>query len=702
MASELRSMFSINLDPQEVKSRTDALCSSGMLVCLPSGELRIAEHALREFENGRKVSKEAEEIVKRKFVAILHEDCRALDSEATWGHFSDLCLLPLVREMGARTYEMLSATKVELDGTTSFPKFLERYPEDIRSALQRAIVRFLDPKDVDIRSYVLLHLNAHFLLEASSLTEDTLHRLGRLAELKPTFIVFIDTNFLFSILGLHDNPANYSATALLDLIPRLPGTVSVKLYVCAPTLDETRRVIDAHRESLRGLRFPPNVSGAIGIGQLSGIAMRFVEECRRSRRSLSADEYFRPYLTSLLRIVREKGVELYNDDLDKLKSEQGVIDDVLQRRDYEQERYGSRAKTYEELMHDVVLWHCAARKRTARVESPVDAKYWVATIDFRLLGFDAFKLKERPEDVPVCVHPAVLMQMLQFWVPRTPQFEEAIVASLRYPFLLYGFDPAAERATIRILESLARFENVGDLSQDTIARVLMDQALRGRLAKENDVEKRVEIVQSVIAEESASARIERDEARSALEEAKRRAEELEAEAAKGARVVTELKEVVDKGQLAAEGLKRELAEEQEARRSLERRLSEVEDARRQELVAREVRQDRIRLGWRWGMCGILAAGAGGLGGAWLLSRGTRATGLGQREFWSVAVAWWTLLVIGWAWWVGRSGASHSAVAKWAPFRKFREVSAWVFYVLGVVVLGALGNAAWDWIKVLRK
>jgi len=68
--------------------------------------------------------------------------------------------------------------------------------------------------------------------------------------------------------------------------------------------------------------------------------------------------------------------------------------------------------------------------------------------------------------------------MLQFWLPRTVQFEEAIVASIKYPIFFYEYEAETEKTTIRILEVLSRFEGVGGLPKETITRVLVDDALR--------------------------------------------------------------------------------------------------------------------------------------------------------------------------------------------------------------------------------
>jgi hypothetical protein len=78
--------------------------------------------------------------------------------------------------------------------------------------------------------------------------------------------------------------------------------------------------------------------------------------------------------------------------------------------------------------------------------------------------------------------------------------EEAMIGSMRLPFLFQEFDANAEKA-IHILEALGRFSNVGDLSKETISPILMKDVLRQKLSTESDIKKQVELVREALIEE---------------------------------------------------------------------------------------------------------------------------------------------------------------------------------------------------------
>ena len=302
--------------------------------------------------------------------------------------------------------------------------------------------------------------------------------------------VFVDTNFLFSLLGLHVNPADDVVRALHELIDNMPSRVDVKLYMLPCTMDEARETIARYEDRLSSFYLSRRIAEAIRQGRinLSGISATYVQEAYEGGQRISAKDYFAPYLKDFIGVARSKGVEIFNVSLDELRMSQEVIDDVADQLAWEQNRPQDRRKSYETLLHDMMLWHFARGQRPSRIDSPLDACAWVATIDYGLLRFDAFKHRRTPQEPAVCLHPTVLLQILQFWVPSSESLEAALMASLRP--VPPRFDSAAEQVTVRIISSLSRFEEIDDLSLETITNVVLSDAVRGRIAKAKGAEGR--------------------------------------------------------------------------------------------------------------------------------------------------------------------------------------------------------------------
>ena len=151
----------------------------------------------------------------------------------------------------------------------------------------------------------------------------------------------------------------------------------------------------------------------------------------------------------------------------------------------------------------MILWHFVSDQRPNYIESPIDSRDWILTVDYRLIGFDEYKQKHAGSKITLCLHPTSLIQLLQFWVPRTKEFEEAMLGSMRLPFLFQEFDAEAERTSLRILKGLGRFEGRDDISAQTITSVILNEGLRARLLtkKTGDGETEIALIRDALVEE---------------------------------------------------------------------------------------------------------------------------------------------------------------------------------------------------------
>ena len=197
----LKTSFQADLDIAKARSHLNTLCSRGVLVCLQEERFKIAESFLNKYEKDIRDAEQLEKAVEDLFIELINQHCPSLDAKTTWKQFNENFLAPFIREVGANTYELLSEGNIKLH-PARFERFLKTFPEECHADFNEAVEAFLDPKNLQVRSYVLRSLNAYFFIEASSLKEETLEALVKFAGSKPTFYIFVDTNFLFAILGL--------------------------------------------------------------------------------------------------------------------------------------------------------------------------------------------------------------------------------------------------------------------------------------------------------------------------------------------------------------------------------------------------------------------------------------------------------------------------------------------------------------------
>jgi hypothetical protein len=662
----LRDQFQIEIPDCSFDEALRALVDQGDAIEAGDARFRISDPTLLRCQAEVAGAVDLEDRVREQFQKQLSLICPSLDGTRAWNAFVQEFLIPTVKDLGAGAYEILTDRRLPV-GLSRIDDFTRQFSAEFSVDLTNFLRGFLDPSNPSVRRFVLRTLNALFVVHAGGLDKKTIERLSESARAFSATL-FFDSNVLFSLLGLHENPADSSSRALLDLVHKLSTSVPVKLRVLPPTLDEMKRVMRASQEALLELRISPTLlQSAIAVG-ISGITAKYLALAAGRKQNVAPTDYFEPYLKNLLTILHGHGVELFNEDLSKYGVEQDVIDDILERQTFEAQRYSNRAKSYEQLRHDMVLWHFVKDKRPLRPESPIDAEYWIVTADFRLLGFDAYKHRKITSDVPICMHPIALIQLLRFWVPMDEELETALFNAIRLPTVVAPIDTDAERISLQILNALSTFENIGDLPQETVTRILLNDALRQRLAAEKDISKQIELVRDALIDENR------------LSEAK-----LQAERTRSAALQTQTKM-----------LEGEVTNQSQQIDALQTQLQrEISRAQEQTVLALEIKSqvDKLILAkseqvQRAKFCEIAALSACAIPAAWymLAHFGASHTFLGTICG-GAALVWYLVFRF--------VGARLQHVAKWPTFEKFSKHSGTVIFTL----LAGIGtNAAWELLK----
>jgi hypothetical protein len=502
----VRDNYDTHIDNEKVKKQIEKLCSSKALIKIDTETFLLSETELNSFNSDISKYEETELKVKLEFLEIVKKECNKEEQTIiTWELFNNELLIPILYEFGAKTYELITGQGIKLESNHRFKKFLSKFPAERHVIIKDAIIDFLNPQNPLVRGLILRKLNAYFFLEAIKLPTTAIDKINFASKKQVTFKVFVDTNFLFSFLGLHENPSNEAAKTLLDTITRIDNKVKIKLYITPLTIDETKKVIINEERKLTNLR-PTQVLSNVAVNHISnGFAKKYFEECIKSNQSIKASDYFEPYLNNLIKVLREKGVEIYNDNkFEKYTTDQRVIDDILDQQKLEETQFKNKPhllKSYEKLEHDFVLWHFVNDLRPSYVESADEAGAFITTVDFRFINFDNYKRKKKRLKIPVCIHPTNLIQILQLWIPRDEEFDIAVLSNLRFPFLFTEFDADTELTTIRIIEQLSRYENVNDLKEDTVTSILFNQALRQKIQANDDKIKDTGLIKDAIIEE---------------------------------------------------------------------------------------------------------------------------------------------------------------------------------------------------------
>lgn len=334
------------------------------------------------------------------------------------------------------------------------------------------------------------------------LDKQTIEYLTSASDKKPVFKIFVDTNFLFSILELHDNPSNESALRLKNIINQLENYIDIKLYVLPITIEETRRVLKAVHEQLQGIPISKNIAESLLEIDITGISKKIAESVNSNGRTINSNDFLTPYISNLKDILKHKNILIFGEDLETLRNDQKIISEALEHQSYFnlKRKENEKFKSYESVEHDVVIREFAKRKRENNISNVLEAIYWILTIDYKFIAYDNYKNKS--DDIQICIHPINLIQILQFWIPRNDEYESAILSNLRMPFLFHEFDKNTELITINIITRLNRFKDVSDLPTEVVTKVLIDEALREKIKDNSGEEEIIDLIENIIIKEN--------------------------------------------------------------------------------------------------------------------------------------------------------------------------------------------------------
>lgn len=721
ICDSVRTDFGIQIELAAIEEVLRQLVALERIVERREDEYQLRQTEIARLETDLESCQETEALAKEFFEEQYAEVFGDDPVSAAWSEFNSRVLLPLVAHYGAETYDIVTARN--LSSQEPLPdQLLSAYAEDEREDVRHVAAGFLDPKNPNVRAYVLGLLTSYFMVEACGLSEETLDGLRELGHGRVEFSLLLDTNFVVSAFGLNEEPANEAAAAVLRLIASedLQRRVDVRLRILPLTYTEVRHLLEGTAAGLRGVAISRSVAEGIRGARVSSIVRSYIEVALHSRERLSAQDYFRPYIDGLTATLASLGIEVQRDQrLDGYPMQEFVIDEVEELLAREESLPPYKRKNRSTLEHDVILWTYALDKRPSVVESPADAKFWVLTQDYRLINYDRRMYQQQGASLPICVHPTRITQLLAFWVPRSDQVDEILLSALRLPLASETLDLSSEDAALSIIQMLSRFEDADDMPPEVVSAVLRSQSLLDRLEGSQNEEEQAEFIREAVNEESrqwireqeervakAQAVIDDREQRICELEELRKADEVE-NTAKGAEIdertatVATLTEQIRQQKEKIAQQERDISEQaamvtrQEERLAEQDRLGDETQTKVATLESawRAERSANRRRGFVW--LRLVLPMAVTVIASICVGRAARVCGLTTDWDWRLFAVVFALGATGVVWLARRSGSHVEEFDNWPFFRGFSKAVAWITAAFAAVFLSAVGTMVYE-------
>ena len=239
LTAEIKSSIDRNIFNKQI----EVLLSNKSLLSLGRGLLTLSDEkyddCLRQFHKQSEIDSSTYNL----FLTICNRRLPSLPAGEIWEDFVENLLLPVIKQIGAKTNEWISGKhKFNMDDYPQHQTFINKYGE-FSSQLSKAIFEFLDFQNEYVKQFILSQRDAYFFVQATSLETKDVEAIYKNAKTQTNLKIFVDTNFLLTLLDLHDNPSNEATYSLLDLVKEVQNKVRIKFYILPVTVAELQNLL---------------------------------------------------------------------------------------------------------------------------------------------------------------------------------------------------------------------------------------------------------------------------------------------------------------------------------------------------------------------------------------------------------------------------------------------------------------------------
>jgi len=339
--------------------------------------------------------------------------------------------------------------------------------------------------DTDRTRYIAQLADGAFNFYALGVPSDLANQLRHgLSELT----LFLDTNFLFGILGLHYHSQVDVSNDLIRAIKKY--NLPFKLRFHEATDQEMRATIDHYGTILRSRVWTQSLSRAgVKSHNLSGIEQKFHE--KNSNQSVDVDEFLRPY-EHFDQLLVKQNIKIFRPHENR---EQEKSDLFHEYKEFLENR-GRSDKQYGTIMHDVTVLEETRRLRRD-TKSSLEAGALIVTCDYYLYQFD--QAYSRRNNHRACVLlPNIFWQILRPFIPADENFDKAFAETFALPeFRALG--SGGSKACSKMVQVLASYK---DVPEETAFKMLSNDILLNRLKSISDEQEFAEQIEAEFIQEN--------------------------------------------------------------------------------------------------------------------------------------------------------------------------------------------------------
>lgn len=504
---QIKKDFSLEIHKSEIIECISSLVAKGhieksqnnVLKLVADESLRIRKENLKIHENRQK----REKIFRKNILEIAEKKDTALDDkdiELLWSTFRTFiydCYLTHGKNA------ISSLTNQEYDDDNDINQLVKKYAKELENKdLKGIFLKYIDlyPSLVDskILEYLTELANKTEAFYALGLSQEDYSKIYE--NIKFDWVIFVDTNFLYSILELHGHPENAASRAVLDLGTEM-GIKFSYLYKTYEELSSKKNDFDKYLE--KDLE-PNQIRALLKSDKLDNFAKSYYEQ---KLKDFNNTPHPSDILTHSQNNLKNKKLTIYQSKFEQMtKNENYILDeesaygDFLAMVDEVRTSKGLQAKGRKEpihIEHDIFLREAILWLRNKNAITMSDAKYFGVTLDKSLIKFDSHRSRKKGhgEIIPTFFKPSLLLKKLLKYSPvKSENYLRAFISTISTPAIDENINTS--KPAIR---SVKYFHKMGIDNERLILDCLKDELfLKNFEAKENNPDQLGEFFESEI------------------------------------------------------------------------------------------------------------------------------------------------------------------------------------------------------------
>jgi len=318
--------------------------------------------------------------------------------------------------------------------------------------------------------------------------------------LKFDWIVFLDTKFLYSILGLHTHPEDQAANFVLEIGKEL----GIQFKYISKTYDELSNRKKDFEKSIPKTLEQSHIRALLKSDEIDNFAKSYFEKKLDDSQNTPhpSDVVFHAQNN-----LKSKKVNVYNSKFESLtKFEDYLLDQesdyntFLSNLDELRIEKGLNPKGQKDPLqvhHDVFLREAILFLRKTDITSFNDAKYFGITLDKTLIKYDRHLNNKKSKGIviPTFFYPSFLLKKLLRYTPvKTDDYLRAFINTISTPAIENN-----TRFSNTAIKSVKYFHNMGINDEALMLSCIRDESfLKSFEEKENNDEELVEFIESEI------------------------------------------------------------------------------------------------------------------------------------------------------------------------------------------------------------